>query len=695
MVTREPKPLISSGEITFTDRIHDSESKMPSNTSESGLEALITNSLIADCGYVVGDPKEYDREHAVDLRHLADFLTATQDDAAEQLKIASDHSARQKFLHRLQGEIASRGVIDVLRNGVEHDNLKVSLYYGIPTPGNETATQQHASNVFSVTRQLRYSRDKTQLSLDMAIFINGLPVATFELKNSLTKQTYADAITQYKTDRDPRELLFQFGRCMVHFAVDDQQVWMCTHLKGKNSWFLPFNKGDNDGAGNPVNPNGLKTDYLWKQILAKPSLCNILESYAQVIEEEDEQKKKKKKQIFPRFHQLDCVRKLLADAGEHGVGRKYLIQHSAGSGKSNSITWLTHQLVDLTKDGDPLFGSVIVVTDRVVLDKQLRENIKQFAQVSAVVGVANKSGDLRKFIQQGKKIIITTVQKFPFVIDEIGNDHRDRTFALVIDEAHSSQGGKTMAAANIALSEQEQPEDESPEERIARIIKQRKMLSNASYFAFTATPKNKTLELFGEDFLVKSSDGDKTQFRPFHGYTMKQAIQEGFIQDVLKHYTPVDSWYKLVKTIEDDPSFDTKKAQRKLKLYVESHDHAIRKKAEIMIDHFHDQVAAKKKIGGQARAMVVTSGIQRAMQYKTAFDAYLEERKSPFKAIVAFSGDDHEYLGQKNVSEATMNGFPGAKIEKTFKKDPYRFLIVGGQVSDRIRRTASAHDVRR
>jgi type I restriction enzyme R subunit len=353
------------------------------------------------------------------------------------------------------------------------------------------------------------------------------------------------------------------------------------------------------------------------------------------------------------------------------VGKRYLIQHSAGSGKSNSIAWLAHQLIGLEKDSAALFDSVIVVTDRRVLDKQIKETIKQFAQVSATVGHAERSGDLRRFLREGKKIIITTVQKFPFILDEIGDEHRGRKFAIVIDEAHSSQGGRTSAKMNIALAESGgEAEEESYEDQINRIMEARKMLANASYFAFTATPKNKTLEVFGEPIL----GGDKIRHRPFHSYTMKQAIQEGFILDVLAHYTPVGSYYRLMKTVEDDPEFDTKKAKKKLRRYVESHDHAIRQKAEIMVDHFHEQVIGRRKVGGQARAMVICSGIQRAIQYFHAVSAYLAERKSQCKAIVAFSGEHED--GGRQVAEATLNGFPSTQIEKKFQQDPYRFLIV-------------------
>ena len=642
-----------------------------SDTSEKGLETLIVESMANEAGYQLGSPDDYDREHAVDLAKLLAFLNTTQPDVVESLGITEEGPKRTQFLHRLQGEIAKRGVVDVLRKGIKHGPASIDLFYGTPTPGNMKAAERFAANIFSVTRQLRYSRSETQLALDLCIFINGLPIATFELKNKLTKQTVEDAIQQYRRDRDPKELLFQFGRCVVHFAVDDHEVRMCTYLEGKHSWFLPFNKGYNDGAGNPPNPNGIATDYLWKQVLLKENLTDILENYAQIVEEKDERGHKKYKQIFPRYHQLDVVRKLLADASVSGVGKRYLVQHSAGSGKSNSIAWLAHQLIGWERKGQVIFDSMIVVTDRRVLDKQIRDTIKQFAQVSATVGYSEDSNDLRKFLKSGKKIIITTVQKFPFILDEIGDEHRKSKFAIIIDEAHSSQGGRTAAKMNIVLAEkQAEYESDEVEDKINQIMESRKMLRNASYFAFTATPKNKTLEIFGEPH----PEGDKIKHRPFHCYTMKQAIQEGFILDVLRHYTPVDSYYRLTKTIEGDPLYDTKKAQKKLRRYVESHQHAIRQKAEIMVDHFHEQVIAHRKIGGQARAMVITSGIQRAIQYLHEFKGYLKERKSPYQAIVAFSGE-HEYGGQ-NLTEAKLNGFPSSVITDKIREDPYRFLIV-------------------
>jgi len=672
---------------------------MTTDTSERGLETLIMRHLTgvdgfgatpcpvsekpdaSGTGYFAGSAKDYDRAHSIDVPQLFAFLRATEPEAFKKLAIADAGEDkginRLKFLARLSAETGKRGVIDVLRKGVEHGPVHFDLFYGTPSPGNAKAEALHAQNRFSITRQLAYSVDETRRALDLCLFINGMPIATFELKNSLTKQTVEDAVEQYRRDRDPRERLFEFGRCVLHFAVDDGEVQMCTQLKGKASWFLPFNKGYHDGAGNPPNPKGLRTDYLWKEVLTPSGLTNILENYAQIVEEKEPRTgKKKRKQVWPRFHQLGMVRQALTDVHTHGAGKRYLIQHSAGSGKSNSIAWLAHQLIGLKRNDKEVFDSVIVVTDRRLLDDQIQATIKQFMQVGATVGHAEHSGDLRKFIEEGKKIIVSTVQKFPFILDEIATD-AGKTFAIVIDEAHSSQGGKTSAAMSQALSAPAEDEDAGPDpedtvnEALAKRMEARKMLGNASYFAFTATPKNKTLEMFGEP-LPPDAEG-KVKHRPFHVYTMKQAIEEGFILDVLKSYTPVDSYYKLVKKTEDDPEFDTKKARKKLRRYVEGHDHAIRLKSEIMVDHFHDQVLAVGKIGGQARAMVVTSGIERAIQYFYAFKTYLLERKSPYQGIVAFSGE-HDYGGAR-VSEVSLNGFSSRDIAAKIQTDPYRFLI--------------------
>ncbi|SAL70950.1 type I restriction-modification system endonuclease [Caballeronia cordobensis] len=675
----------------------------PSDTSERELERLIVRHLAGisehspaptdtlgpaavyeSGGYVLGRASDFNRDVALDIAQLLAFLQATQPNAVEALELAHEGIKRTQFLHRLQGEITKRGVVDVLRKGASHGPVTVDLYKLLPTPGNANAAEAFDRNIFSVTRQVRYSNDSGN-ELDLVIFINGLPVLTFELKNSLTKQTVADAIVQYETTRNPQELLFQPGRCVAHLAVDDAEVYFCTELKGKTSWFLPFNQGWNSGAGNPLNPKGLKTDYLWKRVLTKQSLANIIESFAQIVVEEEtdvatNRKKKKRKPVFPRFHQLHTVRALLRLVSKDGVGKRYLIQHSAGSGKSNTIAWLAHQLVEFRTSGDPtapLFDSIIVITDRRALDSQIARTIKAYDHVASIFGHSDNAQELRDYLRRGRKIIVTTVQKFPFILDELG-DLSSRKFALLIDEAHSSQGGKTTAKMHEALSgksEEEAFEEDATQDtvnvEIEKRIRSRRMLSNASYFAFTATPKNKTLELFGERIVI----GNDVRFRAPEEltYTTKQAIQEGFILDVIAHYTTVDSFYHVAKTVEDDPDFDKARALKKIRHYVESHDKAIRSKTEIMVDHFLAQVIGARKIGGKARAMIVCNGISRAIEYWRQVSSYLEQIKSPFKAIVAYSGEF------ETKTEANLNDFPSKDIPDKFRQDPYRFLIVANK----------------
>ena len=514
-----------------------------------------------------------------------------------------------------------------------------------------------------MTRQVHYSTRNPGLSLDLVLFINGLPLITFELKNNLTKQTVEDAVEQYRTSRDPRDDLFRPGRCAAHMAVDENRVRFCTELAGLKSVFLPFDQGYDGGAGNPPNPQGLRTDYLWQETLMPESLTDIIENYAQQVG---------KKQIWPRYHQLESVRQLLRDISTKGAGERYLIQHSAGSGKSNSIAWLARQLIGLQTDAQTIFDSTIIVTDRRVLDSQINETVRQFTQVSSTVWHAESSADLRRLITEGKRITITTVQKFPFIAEAMSQEHLDRKFAIIIDEAHSSQGGRTAADMHAALGSQtgEEEDEDTFEDQINRIIESRKMLGNASYFAFTATPKNKTLELFGE----ASPQPDGTvRHLPFHIYSMKQAIKEGFILDGLENYTSIRSYFNLVKKIQDDPEFDSRRAQRRLRHYVEGHEYAIRSKAEIMVDHFHESIFSPQLMGAKARAMVVTDGVDRAIDYYLAMSEYIQEKGLPFRAIIAFSGErDHD---EKRVSEASLNGFPSGKIPEMIQQDPYRILI--------------------
>ncbi len=646
---------------------------MPTDTKERGLEDCIVHDLTAINGYEQGADADYNKEYAIDEVRLFRFLEVTQGEELAKLGVHENSIKRTQFLNRLQGEIAKRGVVDVLRKGMKVYPANLILFYMTPSEHNAKAKEFFEQNIFSVTRQLHFS-PHTSESLDLCLFINGLPVITCEVKNQLTKQDVDDAVWQYKNDRSPKELLFHFKRCMVHFAVDDAHIKFCTKLDGKASWFLPFNKGYKNGAGNPPNPHGLMTDYLWKHIFSKAELANIIENYAQVIEKKHpETKAKTYSQIFPRYHQLDAVKALLADVWTHGVGRKYLIQHSAGSGKSNSIAWLAHQLVGLEKAGKSCVDSIIVVTDRVNLDKQIRDTIKNFMQVKNTVVWAEHGSDLKAALAAGKKIIISTVHKFDVIVETIGTEHKGRRFAIIIDEAHSSQSGSLSAKMNIALSAahmEQGAEGVSIEDMVNAIIEGRQMLKNASYFAFTATPKNKTLEMFGEAYTEEGI----VKHRPFHVYTMKQAIQEGFILDVLKNYTPYSSFYKLSKTIAEDPLFDKKKAQKKLRTFVESQPDTIAKKARIIVEHFHEQVISKGKIGGKARSMVVTSSIARAIEYYFAIEKVLRERQSPYKAIIAFSGEK-EY-GGKMLTESGINGFASNLIEKRFKEEAFRFLVV-------------------
>lgn len=641
--------------------------------TEKGFETLIVNWLVDQDGYQQGTNEDYNKEYAIDETRLFRFLNDTQPKEMAKLGVNQSDQKKRQFLNRLSGEITRRGIIDVLRNGIKAYPADLILFYFTPTENNEQAKRLFDKNIFSVTRQLRYAIDASKLALDLCLFINGLPVITIELKNHFTGQTTADAVEQYKKDRNPRELLFSFKRCIVHFAVDDQTVQFCTKLCGKASWFLPFNKGYHDGAGNPPNPEGIMTDYLWKDILTKTKLSRIIENYVQVVVEENpETRKKSVKQIWPRYHQLDCVEKLLADVRQYGVGKRYLIQHSAGSGKSNSIAWLAHQLIGLERDGRPMIDSVIVVTDRRILDKQIRDTIKQFMQVKNTVVWAQHSGDLKKAIQDGKRIIVTTVEKFPYISQEIGQEHINHTFAIIIDEAHSGQSGRNAANMNLALSGLASDRELDNEDKINAMVEGRKLVKTASYFAFTATPKNKTEEVFGTPY---EEDG-QIKHRPFHVYTMKQAIQEGFILDVLKNYVTIDSWYKIAKKVEDDPMFDKKRAQKKLRSFVEGNPDVIAKKAAMMVDHFHEQIIARKKLGGQSRAMVVTASIPRCIETYYAITKCLADRHSPYKAIIAFSGECSYHGQEPPLTSAAMNGFPDAKIPQEFKKDPYRLLVV-------------------
>lgn len=640
--------------------------------NEASLEDLLVEHLLEVHDFAVGHSAGFAREYGIDRAFLLAFLESTQN--AELIKWKTEGGVKwhDKLLQQLHDTIHKRGVVAVWRDGLKCGTCRFVLYYARPSSvSTEERVARWKSNRFSVSRQLHFSSIAASDSIDVALFLNGLPFATIELKNAWTHQTVANAMRQYKDDRDPKEPLFKFAHCLVHFAVDADEVWMTTHLRGQNTGFLPFNKGTKNGGGNPINPHGPKTAYLWEDVFAPHSIGEIVERFAQLVEETGDDGAKRHKLIFPRFHQRDCVHRALDDVRKHGAGQKYLIQHSAGSGKSNTIAWLCHQLVTEQREDEAVFDSVVLVTDRRVLDRQIAQTVKQFAHAPGLIEHAGKgSWQLRAALQSGKKIIITTIQKFPFVLDEIGELPQSR-FAVVIDEAHSSQGGRVAGEMNAALSGGsalsggKDGDDAEYEDQLNALIASRKMLTNASYFAFTATPKNRTLENFG----VPQGDGT---FKPFHEYSMKQAIAEGFILDVLRNYTTYQTFYTLLKTDDSDPEFDVSRAQKKLRAMVERNPDAIEKKAAIMIEHFRSEVANRMK--KSAKAMIVTSGIENAIRYRQAFDRILQKENLPFQALVAFSGE--KMVDGLPFTEDGMNGFESGKIPEKFKATENKFLIV-------------------
>ena len=623
-------------------------------------------------------------------------MEATQKEELAKLQKQSDW--RLKILERLDRMIKKHGVIRMFRKGLDVDNAHFTLMYPLPlASSSDTVKKNFDSNEFSVTRQLRYSIDNPREEIDMVLFVNGLPFATLELKNHWTGQNAkVHGQNQYKFKRDITQPLLNFGRCVVHFAVDTDEVYMTTKLNGPATFFLPFNLGHNFGKGNPPNPFGHKSSYLWEEIFTPQSVANIIQHFVRFDGKETDALSKKTL-YFPRYHQLDVVRKLIADASKKGVGQTYLIQHSAGSGKSNSITWAAYQLIETYPESDavhgskgisnPLFDSVIVVTDRRLLDKQLRENIREFSEVKNIVAPAYSSADLKSNLESGKKIIITTIQKFPFIVDGIA-DLSDKRFAVIIDEAHSSQSGTAAGKMNQAMgtinTEEEEEQDSDPQDLILETMRTRKMRGNASYLAFTATPKNNTLESFG----VKQDAGN---FIPFHLYSMKQAIEEGFILDVLANYTTYKSYYEIQKSISENPLFDTAKAQKKLKKFVERHSETIATKSEIMLDHFISKLVNTKKLKGKAKAIVATQNIESAIRYYFAIKELLEEKGNPFRIAVAFSGmkkekgieyteeNINDFPSNMDTAKPTDPGYISDKIARYFDKDLYRILVVANK----------------
>lgn len=677
---------------------------MPSQTNEQALEAAIEKKLTGTCledlkkqvsadntvnernelyrsgnGYYIGYANDFNAKYAIDEVRFWHFLETTQPEELAKLQKQSDW--KLKILERLDRLVKKYGILRLLRKGLEIDDAHFTLLYVLPLASSSAAAKTNFdNNEFSVSRQIRYSTLNPREEIDMVVFINGLPIATMELKNHWTGQNAkVHGQNQYKTKRDITQPLLNFGRCVVHLAVDTDEVYMTTKLDGTNTFFLPFNLGHNYGKGNPPNPFGHKTAYLWDEVLTRESIANIIQHFVRFDGKETDALSKKNL-FFPRYHQMNVVRKLIADASKNGVGQTYLIQHSAGSGKSNSITWAAYQLIETYPESEttpgsrgvtnPLFDSVIVVTDRRLLDKQLRENIKDFSEVKNIVAPAYSSKELKESLESGKRIIITTIQKFPFIVDGIA-DLSDKRFAVIIDEAHSSQSGSAADNMNRAMGNNNtEEEEEDPQDKIIEAMRSRKMSKNASYLAFTATPKSNTLEKFGE----LQEDG---KFKPFHLYSMKQAIEEGFILDVLANYTTYKSYYEIEKSIEDNPLFDTNKAQKKLRAFVEQHKQTIAIKADIILDHFISKLVNTKKLKGKAKAMVATQSIESAIKYYFAIQNILKEKGQPFKVIIAFSGK--KKIEGIEYSEESINGFAEKDTRDKFDEDGYKILVVANK----------------
>lgn len=676
---------------------------MVSQTNEQALESAIEKHLTGTCledlkngvkevipnfnnkHFELGYPSNFDMQYAIDKKFFWQFLQTTQEEELDKIKRNNPNDWERKVLERFDRLIKKHGILHLLKKGLSVDDAHFNLMYPVPLASSSDKVKQNFdANIFSSTRQIRYSQLNPSQEIDMVLFINGIPLITLELKNSWTGQTARyHGQKQYRNDRDASQPLLQFSRCLVHMAIDTDEVYMTTKLAGKKTFFLPFNKGNNHGQGNPPNISllgngGHKTSYLWEEVFTKLSLVNLIQHFVR-LDGSSKGDLNKRTLFFPRYHQMNVVRNLIDHASTNGVGHTYLIQHSAGSGKSNSITWAAYQLIEtypVSADlpgskgiEQPLFDTVIVVTDRRLLDKQLRDNIKDFSEVKNIVAPAFKSSELKSALENGKKIIITTIQKFPFIIDGIG-DLSDKRFAVIIDEAHSSQSGSAHDNMNRAMGNAEASEAEDAQDKVLEAMRSRKMRGNASYLAFTATPKNSTLEKFGQ----QQEDGT---FKPFHLYSMKQAIEEGFILDVIANYTTYKSFYEIEKSIQDNPEFDTVKAQKRLRAYVETSQQTINTKAEIMLEHFIPQVVNIKKLNGKGKGMVITQNIVTAIRYYKAIKRILAEQGNPFKVAIAFSGskevDGIEY------SEADMNGFAEGETKDKFDTDEYRLLIVANK----------------
>lgn len=662
-------------ERAFEDVIIDDLTSEDTSWKQGELEPLYKR--FDPGGYRQRENRHYDRELALIPEDVLEFVKATQPGEWEKLEDFHGDGAENKFLNTLDRQIKRKGAIHVLRNGLRLSGARFQqlAYFEPATDRNETAVENYEENIFSVIPRLRY-KPGSNLEVDLAIFLNGIPIFTTELKGDYTGQDVTDAKDQYRTDRDPRDKLFTPKRCLAHFAVDPEEIYMATELDGPDTNFLPFNKGYEQGAGNPPNPDGYRTSYFWKYLLSPDSVLNIVQNFITEFRERDDQGDLTDDEflVFPRYHQLQAVRRSIVDTEQNGAGKRYLIQHSAGSGKTFTISWLGHQLAELhNNQNEPVFDSVIVISDRRVLDDQLQHHLKQFSQVEGVVAnVEDNSQQLKEALEGGEKIIVTTIHKFDYIVEEM-EDLSDRNFAVLIDEAHSSQTGELKDAQTRTLSKESSTEGEDGEEEISaqdrlnQDMEGRGVLSNVSSFAFTATPKEKTLEMFGEE----TEDGG---YEPFSLYSMRQAIEEGFILDVLQNYTTYQDYFNLLKTIKDNPEFEKSKAKRLLKSFVDTHDLVIDKKSEIIIEHFAEEVM--HRVDGKAKAMVVTGSREQVVKYKRAFDKYLSENNYNFEALAAFS--EFKYEGEK-LSEKDVNKDLDKKVEDRFEEDDARIIIVANK----------------
>ena len=658
---------------------------MPRITTEAAFEEHVEAVLLKTHGFFSAKQEDYDKALCLRPETVISFIRATQTKKwADYCELIGDKAqATRSLLKRIKEVVDKEGTLHVLRRGFDiHGGGHFDLCYFEPTnPVAEESRRLYKENLLHIQRQLKFS-EADEKSLDMGIFLNGLPIFTVELKNQISGQNVGHAVKQYKDTRDPKEPLFRFKRCLAHFAVDNDLVYVTTELAGIKTRFLPFNQGADGGAGNPPCKVGYATSYLWQEVWQKPRILDLIQRFIRVVDVLDDKGKKtdKQRQIFPRFHQLTCVRELGADAQKHGAGRRYLNQHSAGSGKTNCIAWLANSLATLhSTDGKPVFSSVIVISDRRVIDRQLQRTLTQVIETKGMlVNIAADDGmtskDLKTALEDGKRIIVTTLQKFGVIMDSMGELPGER-FAVIVDEAHSSQAGQSARAVQRVLSyssedEQKDEEEKTVEDRILEELAHRGPQKNVSHFAFTATPKPETLQQFG----TKQADGT---YRPFSLYTMRQAIEEGFILDVLRNYATYDQYWALLKKVKDDPEFDEVKAKSLLKQFVSRHERTIAKKVAIIIEHF--QASVSNKLGGRAKAMIVTSSRLHAVRYRLAVDAHLKLVGSPFKALVAFTDTVKDSKDGKEYTEASMNGFPEAATADRFEADENRFLIVASK----------------